>query len=667
MDYLDLDLEDTRLDTTFPAPGEIRHISYHSDPDVGRRMIEDEEIWRTKETLGEGGFGTVWLQERISHNGPKKPSFRAVKMLDKSGKSANMYKKELMAMAKFSKPLYRRCFIECYGWYLQAENVCIAMEYARHQDLQKHLAKSFTESEAGLIASQIAEGLKFMHDNKYAHRDLKPANIMVMYPGPDWWVKIGDFGITKRAVEGVTSLHTKVFTPEYAAPELRGLGVSRTVANGTKDEITYTFAIDMWSFGEICVRLLTKAAAFPELMQLVNYKLYGIFLPDDILYQNGLGSDCRSFIRKAMDMNPENRFTAEEAQRHPWITKFRKAPFSRDVKSSTPPSGGMASMDDITEEITAYLQSQSEGTADWDTIQPPQATAISSDKSETSQASNTRSHHFASTDRLTEKKGPVAPGNPAPGNAAVRATILGPSFLSLKDNHESKPREANDQNVPIQVAKSPHSATDKKPPAPLSQDIEPGDYLFVLFNFTARSDDELTIKKGQIITLIETDHIYKDEWWLGEEVHTKNRGIFPARYTRKARAHEEQMNGIRINTPLQSDTSAYGLPHNGAVRVERDSPLTGVNPTLLGDDSNASSTGGGADSPYLSVAQATYPPWRFNHEKPPASVAKGTESSSAGDGPDKRHSSVGPDHSNKPQSEDRNSQSRTRKVFGYFR
>lgn len=49
------------------------------------------------------------------------------------------------------------------------------MEYARHQDLQKHLAKSFTESEAGLIASQIAEGLKFMHDNKYAHRDLKPA------------------------------------------------------------------------------------------------------------------------------------------------------------------------------------------------------------------------------------------------------------------------------------------------------------------------------------------------------------------------------------------------------------------------------------------------------------------------------------------------------------
>lgn len=305
-----------------------------------------------------------------------------------------------------------------------------------------------------------------------------------MYPGPDWWVKIGDFGITKRAVEGVTSLHTKVFTPEYAAPELRGLGVSRTVANGTKDEITYTFAIDMWSFGEICVRLLTKAAAFPELMQLVNYKLYGIFLPDDVLYQNGLGSDCRSFIRKAMDMNPENRFTAEEAQRHPWITKFKKAPFSRDVKSSSSPPGGIASMDDITEEITAYLQSQSEGTADWDTIESLQATAISSDKPEISRASDTRSHDAASTDMSTEKKEPLAPGN-----AALRATILGPSFLSVKDNHESKSREANDQNVPIQVTKSPDSATNEKLPAPLSQDIEPGDYLFVLCKSSSQTHD----------------------------------------------------------------------------------------------------------------------------------------------------------------------------------
>lgn len=57
----------------------------------------------------------------------------------------------------------------------------------------------------------------------------------------------------------------------------------------------------------------------------------------------------------------------------------------------------------------------------------------------------------------------------------------------------------------------------------------------------------------------------------------------------------------------------------------------------------------------------------FSHEKPPASGAKGTESLSAGDGPDKPYSSVGPDHFNKPQSEDRNSQSRTRKMFGYFR
>ncbi|KAJ5650467.1 kinase-like domain-containing protein [Penicillium longicatenatum] len=565
MDYLDLDLEDTRLNTTFPAPGEIRHISYHSDPDIGKRMIEDEEIWHTKDNLGEGGFGTVWLQERISHNGSKKPSFRAVKMLDKSGKSTNMYKKELMAMAKFSKPLYRRCFIECYGWYLQEENVCIAMEYARHQDLQKHLTRSFPESEAGLIASQLAEGLRFMHDNKYAHRDLKPANIMVMYPGPDWWVKIGDFGISKRAVEGVTSLHTKVFTPDYAAPELRGLGVSRAVNNGKKDEVAYTFAIDMWSFGEICVRLLTKTAAFPELMQLVDYKLYGIFLPDDALFRNGLGSDCRSFIRKAMDMNPENRFTAEEAQGHPWITKFKKAPYSQDVRSPTPPSSEIVPMNNAAEEITVQARPQSQGTAVWDTVESLQATVISRDKIETSQAPKERTHVIVDKNTLTDETDEFLRAFGDVQSAwSIGAENLNQSEHSDKGSGGSKPRiieafEEKDRKARTGNIINRRSTPDGK--LAQSQNIEPGDYLFVLYDFAARSSDELTIMRGQIILLIETDQIYKDEWWKGEEVRTKERGIFPARYTRKAQEDEKELYKISINTPLKLDPSVFTLAH----------------------------------------------------------------------------------------------------------
>lgn len=49
------------------------------------------------------------------------------------------------------------------------------MEYVSHGDLQKHLACPFPESQAQDIASQLVEGLEYMHDNGFAHRDLKPA------------------------------------------------------------------------------------------------------------------------------------------------------------------------------------------------------------------------------------------------------------------------------------------------------------------------------------------------------------------------------------------------------------------------------------------------------------------------------------------------------------
>jgi serine/threonine protein kinase len=48
------------------------------------------------------------------------------------------------------------------------------MEYLEHGDLQKHLDKPFPEAETKEIASQLVEGLAFMHDNGFAHRDLKP-------------------------------------------------------------------------------------------------------------------------------------------------------------------------------------------------------------------------------------------------------------------------------------------------------------------------------------------------------------------------------------------------------------------------------------------------------------------------------------------------------------
>ena len=83
--------------------------------------------------------------------------------------------------------------------------------------------------------------------------------------GPDWWVKIGDFGISKRAEEGLTALRTLNGTPGFLAPELLAqFGLFDDSDFDMSEE--YTVAVDIWSLGEIVFRALTGTQAFPKVL-----------------------------------------------------------------------------------------------------------------------------------------------------------------------------------------------------------------------------------------------------------------------------------------------------------------------------------------------------------------------------------------------------------------
>ena len=74
---------------------------------------------------------------------------------------------------------------------------------------------------------------------EFRHRDLKPSNIFVTQPAPQWWLKVADFGLSKRHAE-FTDIHTTLSGgSELPAPELTGL----------TGGITMTSAVDMWFTG----------------------------------------------------------------------------------------------------------------------------------------------------------------------------------------------------------------------------------------------------------------------------------------------------------------------------------------------------------------------------------------------------------------------------------
>lgn len=102
----------------------------------------------------------------------------------------------------------------------------LVMEMLRGRSLDQILA---TQSRLGVAASlriaiQAASALSIAHAAGIVHRDLKPANIFLVDTGDQLFVKVLDFGISKRTEEAprsrkLTGEFDILGTPDYMAPE----------------------------------------------------------------------------------------------------------------------------------------------------------------------------------------------------------------------------------------------------------------------------------------------------------------------------------------------------------------------------------------------------------------------------------------------------------------
>jgi len=136
--------------------------------------------------------------------------------------------------------------------------------------------------------------------------------------GPDWWVKIGDFGISKRAEQGLTALRTLNGTPGFLAPEML-VQLGLLDGNDLLISESYTVAIDIWSVGEITFRALTGKQPFPTIKSLGTYIRGTSSFPVDVLHAHGVSSEGYDILKSLMAPMPNDRLTAKEASEHKWI------------------------------------------------------------------------------------------------------------------------------------------------------------------------------------------------------------------------------------------------------------------------------------------------------------------------------------------------------------
>lgn len=125
---------------------------------------------------------------------------------------------------------------------------CIIMKLAHktlHQFMKDH-QKSSTKHNLSIV-TQLATGVRHLHDKGVLHRDLKPSNIVLDDTDGKIHVRLIDFGMAILIVTSGEPLNSHVVTRWYRAPEL----LMRSNRYGT--------GVDMWSLGCIVIELLMTA------------------------------------------------------------------------------------------------------------------------------------------------------------------------------------------------------------------------------------------------------------------------------------------------------------------------------------------------------------------------------------------------------------------------
>ena len=142
-----------------------------------------------------------------------------------------------------------------------------------------------------------------------------------MHEGPDWWVKIADFGISKRATEGLTALRTQTGTPAFAAPEVIGF-----VQPGDESDDSYTHAVDIWSLSVITFLVLTGETLFKDQRRLGQYIAGNFKFPSEVLLANKVSGQGCDFIKSLMAPKSKDRPGAKECLQHPWLDRLVESP-----------------------------------------------------------------------------------------------------------------------------------------------------------------------------------------------------------------------------------------------------------------------------------------------------------------------------------------------------